>query len=1070
MRIKRISLVLAFFGLSFGLVLGQGDKAIVVGTVTDATGGVIPGAEVTLTRVETNEALMALTTDTGDFAFPGLVSGIYNLRVSMPGFKTDERTGMKLDLGRTYRLDAVLNVGEVSEVISVESTAPILKTEEPELGQVISNQKLMNLPLNSRDVFVLATLTPGVIFTRNTTGRGSSYSVKGMRRTDNVVTIDGSLVSETNAGLEFRTNPDAVQEFEIKTGLYGAQYGMKPGGHFSLITKSGTNELHGSAFWFHRNDNLDARNFFDVGPRPEFKRNQFGAVIGGPIVLPGLLDGRDKAWWFFAYGGERIRRATTQTGNVPTAAERDGIFSDTIMDPLTGEPFPNNTIPRERFDQVSQKLIGLYPPANTDPSRGFNYSLPSPSPRDTNEIIARIDFKTSEDSRWSGRFLYNDAPHLVVRPIPIFSRTDTLTNYAQNLTNTRSIGGNVVNEFGFHFYRRPYFPGLIAANSPVDFSNNLGIKNWPVRDPDFEGVPVVNVTGLVNMGDSGNKGGVPEGNWEVKDNVSLTKGSHLMKFGYHYRLQYLGFYFRNRSGFTYTSDRYTGNAFGNMLLGHLSEAGLGSEYRLNTHQPGHFFYFQDNWKVTPKLTLNLGLRYELRLPWHDKRGFLSNLRYDCALAALPASPIPGCYDPGVAIADPVFPATGRFEKEKALWSWTKSGYQPRLGLSYRLTDETVIRAGTGIYGNEPIGGKVYGGLGGSRNPRANAARRVFTASKDFPDLPQSDPFSAFTPGGGLPLAGAFESPLPQWYVPNWGLALQHRLTDNAMVEVGYQGSRSVHEIQIREVNDADLGTAPRQERRPFPMLQSYQYMEASGDQYYNALEFKLEKRPGPEGLTALVAYTWAKSIDTTGPRGGVAGDPRSITRNRTIRENRGPGEANIPGRLATMLGYEIPIGRGYRYGSDNVLGKVLGGWSFYTILVLQKGSFITPIINADYHDVGSRSTVRPDVSGNPNLDSGSRRPERWFDSSVYSLPPLDRYGNAGRGTIETPGVQNVDLSLLRNFDLSESVKMEFRFEAFNLLNHASFNIPQNNFLSSSFGVVGSALEGRDLQFGLKFYF
>jgi len=338
MKPRKIVFLVVFF--TFGpLVLAQGDKATVVGTVTDASGAVLPGAEVVLTRVSTNEPFSTITSDTGDYAIRGMVPDIYQLKVSMAGFKTEVRSGLRLEIGRTYRMDVPLAVGAPSEQVTVQSSAPILKTEAPDLGQVIDNQKINSLPLNQRDVFgTLGSLTPGVQPTRGTDsgGSGLAFNVKGLRQSDNYGMIDGSMISETNGGLEFFINPDAVQEFEIKTGLYGAEYGIKPGGQFSLVTKSGTNDLHGAAYWLHRNDNLDARNFFDQGDRPEFKRNQYGAVAGGPIFLPKLYNGHDKAWWFFAYSGESIRRLESLTGNVPTPDEKAGRFASTITDPLTG--------------------------------------------------------------------------------------------------------------------------------------------------------------------------------------------------------------------------------------------------------------------------------------------------------------------------------------------------------------------------------------------------------------------------------------------------------------------------------------------------------------------------------------------------------------------------------------------------------------------------------------------------------------------------------------------------------------------------------------------------------------
>jgi hypothetical protein len=293
-----------------------------------------------------------------------VVQDVYRLEASMPGFKTEVRSGLKLEVGRTYRQDFKLDVGAPADRVEVLANAPILKTETPELAQVIDNKKIISLPLNNRDVFgILGALTPGVQPTRarGTDAFGVQYNVKGMRQSDNLAMIDGSLVSETNASLQFFVNPDAVQEFEIKTGLYGAEYGIKPGGQFSLVTKSGTNQLRGTAYWLHRNDNLDARNFFDPGKRPEFKRNQYGAVAGGPIVLPRLFDGKDRAWWFFAFNRESIRRFQSLTGTVPTADEKAGRFAGAITDPLTAQPFPDNTIPASRFEPAAVKLAQFWP-------------------------------------------------------------------------------------------------------------------------------------------------------------------------------------------------------------------------------------------------------------------------------------------------------------------------------------------------------------------------------------------------------------------------------------------------------------------------------------------------------------------------------------------------------------------------------------------------------------------------------------------------------------------------------------------------------------------------------------
>lgn len=432
-------------------------------------------------------------------------------------------------------------------------------------------------------------------------------------------------------------------------------------------------------------------------------------------------------------------------------------------------------------------------------------------------------------------------------------------------------------------------------------------------------------------------------------------------------------------------------------------------------------------------------------------------------------PITLRFDPPLVGRDLAPGETGRFEASKPLVRWNKKGILPRLGLAYRLTSKTVIRSGYGIYANEPPVGMVQA-LGS--NPRPGAEGRTFLSDPRVPTLSLSNPFDpkVQVPGAAFPNVTGFENPLPQWLIHNWGLSIQHALTSNMLFEIGYQGSHSVHELQVTEFNDAVPGPGPRQQRRPFPQLQTYRLITANGDSRYNGLEIKLERRPGELGLSMLLAYTWAKTLDTIGGRLAIPGDPTGISRNLSVKDNRGLGEANIPGRFVLMTGYELPFGPGKQFLTDSVLGKILGGWSIYSILTLQKGPWFTPVIPSDRLDVGSTASSRPDLVGNPNLPVSERTPQRWFNTGAFALPPPFKYGNAGRSIIEGPGLGNLDLSLMRAFRISEDSRLEFRFEAFNLTNHTNFALPGNAFGTPSFGVIRKAFESRDLQFGLKFYF
>jgi hypothetical protein len=374
---------------------------------------------------------------------------------------------------------------------------------------------------------------------------------------------------------------------------------------------------------------------------------------------------------------------------------------------------------------------------------------------------------------------------------------------------------------------------------------------------------------------------------------------------------------------------------------------------------------------------------------------------------------------------------------------------------------------------------VYGALGGTRNPRANAGQQNFTGSVTTPDLQFGNPFSTSVPGGGLPFAGGFQDPMPMWYAQNWGLSVERQLSSNMMFEIGYQGTHSVHEYQVIEINDARPGTGDRQLRRPYRTLQSYQLLAANGDVIYHGLELKLEKRPGPEGISTLLAYTWAKTMDTAGGRATAAGDVNPVSNNVTLASNRGLSEGNIPGRLAWLMGYDTPFGPGKPYLTDSVAGHILGGWSTYGILTLQKGQWITPVMSSDRVDAGSAASQRPNFLRNPNLPSDQRTRQRWFDTDAFAVPAAFTYGNAGRSTIEGPGLANLDLSVMRSFRLSETARFEFRFEAFNITNNTNFRIPTNSCQAvtpgasctfGTFGVIGSAFDNRSLQFGAKIYF
>lgn len=1025
-------------------------QATVAGRIQDPSGAVLVGVQVEMTRLATNEIFRGVTTDTGDYTISNLPVGAYDIRVSAEGFSTEIRKGLTLQVGQTYRIDFTTSVSKVSQTTEVTSDAPLLNTESPEVSQVIDNSKIVDLPLNGRDVVgSLAALAPGISpapGARTGANTFGSYNIRGARTEDTLVLVDGSMLSQNNGVMTYVQGPDSVQEFEIKTGLYGAQYGIRPGGVISLVTKSGTNSLHGTFFDFIRNDKLDAKNYFNLSDRPPFQRNQYGATAGGPIYIPGVFNGKDKAWWFFSWQGQRQRQFSQVTGIVPTEDQKNGIFSTPITDPETGMPFPGNTIPQDRINDISRQFLDFWPAANTAGS--LNFTCYTCRVRDDRaQVITKIDFKTSNSDRWFGRFIWDSFPIRHENAIQIFSRIDPLSTWAGNFVNVHTFSPTVVNEFGIHYFRRPYSPGMgEASGSPQDFDTNLGLPNFPRSTADAQGVMALSVPGYLALGDSTWHGEAPIGDWEVKDNLSFYKGSHSLKVGYEWRKNFTFNTFSLRSSTTFSS-RYTGNAFADFLLGDVTSSTLGADtYWGDLGQNSHFFYFQDDWRATNKLTVNLGLRYEYRGSWEDHSGLSTNFNLETGQLDPPYTETPNL----------PLDETGRYKANVPLVTFDKTNFMPRIGLAYGITPKTVIRAGYGIYGNEPYFNQ-YWFLGG--NPRQNAVTSSAFGDLTTPTLSLSDPFT--TVGPTIFSVAGIQSPLPNIQNHQWGLSIQRELSQSDVLEIGYQGTRSLHQLNLVKINDATPGVGPLQDRRPNTAYGNIDMIIANGDAIYHGLEAKYQRRAGMNGLSMLVAFTYSKSIDT------ASAGREPISPNVSAKFNRGVGTASIPGRLSIVPGYRSPFGPRGRMLTNGFLGKVLGDWNFLGTITVQGGNYLTAVMPSDSLNVGSTASFRPDLVGDANLPSSDRKPTHWFDTSAFATPPAFTYGNAKRGIIRGPGLRNLDFAVLRDFRPLEKLALQFRFESFNATNHPNFKDPGLTFGTGSFGVIGSAYDGRSLQFALK---
>ena len=966
------------------------------------------------------------------------------------------RVGVQLLVGQVLREDFVLIPGDENEVRVQESGWVPSGSDRDDRGLVIDREKLETLPVASRDIGQLVDMAPGA--SRTSSGRRRGVKVMGMRRRDNLLYIDGTLFTHGDGGTTFQASTDALQEFDIKSGLYSAEYGIRPGAQIVAVTKSGTNAYHGSLYWFHRNDNLDARNFFEQ-EKKEFKRNQMGATLGGPILLPGVFKGTDHAWFFFSHQYRSIRETKPLTGVVPTRDEKKGLFSSPIPDPSTGAPFPNNRIPKNRFDPVALKLLPIWPDPNTVGPLNFT-SPDSVSPTDNPQIIARVDLKTSDVSRWSGRFVWDSRPITSARAVSIFSSTSPLSTYGQSISYSRNLGSRDINVASIHLFRRPY--ESVPSNPLPNLAGRLGIDELLLAEVDRHGVPRTRITGFAGIGDQILAGRAALGNWQVKDDLVLPRGNHTLKLGLEYRQHFNQYGQHGRSKFDFYN-RYTGNGWGDFLLGHLAQSQLGGEInRGRFHQNSIYAYLSDEWRVTPGLDLNLGLRYELRLPWVDLRGFMANF-----------DPATGRLHPELLDLDLAPGETGRFRPRMPLIQWNRlGGIQPRLGMALRLGERTVLHTGAGLYSNEPDVGMISR-MG--RNPRPGSRetdlqnpiwqRRLLSLSDPFPETGRA---------AAVPDHYGVETPLPLATTQSWGLSLQHRLFRELMINAGYHGSHTIHRLETVSINDADPGPGDRQPRRPYPHLQTVHVPQADGGAWYHGLQVQVEKAPGRYGLSLLASFNWSRLIEIGASNVGSYHLAFFRSRNVPLEATRGVADFHVPRRLLLSLGYDLPFGSGGTLPRQGWISKLVRNWSLRAISSAQDGPWLTVQRPGDPLDVGSVASQWPDRIRDANLPRNQRVPTRWFDTDAFRLPPVFQYGNAGRSTVEGPGLINLDVSLRRTFRFEGERRFELRLEAFNAANRANFSVgrgdPATEFGTTGFGSIGRALPGRQIQLGFKAYF
>ncbi len=1064
---KTVSLLLLFTLPA----LAQNYRSTIRGRITDSQGAVIPAAQVKATHLETNETRTATSSGSGEFALTLLQPGTYKLETESKGFSRST-VEIVVSVNQDIRRDVTMEAAAGTHDPVTVTEYGLLKQSSPAHGAVIENRQVTGLPLDGRNFLELSLLVPGA--TPAAQGSASSvrgdfaFNINGTREDSNSFLLDGvyNIDPKLNS-VGVKPPVDAIREFEIASSTYDASFGRSAGAQVNVVLKSGSNGFHGTVYEFLRNKSLDARNFF--APRneraPQYQRNQFGFSLGGRII-------KDRTFFFTDYEGTRLREGITRVANVPTLAERNGDFSQSLLPkPVipqglqgAGFPFPGNQLPAPFINPIGQKIAALYPlPNRNAPFANF---VSSPIQRDRNDLFdVRLDHQISAKSQFTARYSFNDRDLFEPFTGPTFAQIpgygDRVPRRGQNLmfSETHVFTSALINDVRLAYSRTA--SAVNQENQGRSLNQQVGMPELSRNPRDF-GLSFITITGYSPIGDEYNNPQFSATNiFQLLDTATWTRGRHLLKFGFDIRkaqqnafrdVQSRGFL--TFSAFTLNAQgqpvpAITGNALADLLLGvpiFTGGARLDNPQHLRTES--YNFFVNDSWRIIPKLSLSLGLRYEYNSPAVDVTD-RANV-YDVTTRNL------------VAVGTNGVPRGG--------YKADKNNFAPRLGLAWTLTENTVVRTGYGVYYDQSA-------LATGEGLYFNAP--YFNLGLFFP-LPQlplqlSNPFPANFPVALPQSANAFERDLRTAYVQHWNLGIQRQLGSSRLLEVAYVGSKGTKLLAARDINQPRPG--PKLPNplitylRPDPRFEDITYQESSASSIYHSLQARFQQRL-TAGLSLLSSYTWGKAIDNASGIFTSAGDPNFPQDSLNLRAERGRSNFDIRHRFSLSYAYDLPFGKGATGGWEKGL---LAGWQTYGVITLQTGRPLTVALLSDIDNsntgrsnLGFGANDRPNLVGQAKLDNPT--PERWFNTAAFQFPTPFTFGNAGRNVLDGDGYQNVNFSVVKNTALRESLNLQFRAEFFNLFNHPNFDLPDNFLGSPSFGTVRSAQSPRRVQFGVKLLF
>ena len=1034
------------------------ETGTITGVVKDNTGAVIPNAHVTVLNNGTRLTTNSTTDSQGFYVSPPLRPGDYDVVVEAPGFsKVVEH--VRLEVGQRVSADFALAVGTNAETIEVQASGELLETETSSVSNLRTEEAVKDLPLNGRNFAQLIGLGAGAVPAQTqlvsvpyTQQRGpTSYAFNGLRYQENRLLLDGIGDNENHNGLAVVIFPpiDAIQEFSEETTDADARYGRGNGGTINLVFKSGTDRFHGEVFEFLRNDVLNAKNSFATSGKPPLRQNEFGGIFGGPL----LNRENPKSFFFVDYSGKRLAQGLTYVDTVPdfTLTSTGYDFSDypvgSIKNPVTKTPYANNFIPLSdvNINSTGANILNLYhkyaSPNITGKTTANNFLYTPLLILNEDAFDVKVDHKFTD--RDSGFLRYSQAKDSISQPgtLPNPLVGAVICGPAQNpayqsvLNETHILSSTTINTARFGWSR--FFVNAQNWDAGLNLPAQLGIPGVEIAgDPRSDGLPAFSFAGGTSIGDAGNSPTqIGTNNYQLDDNINLVRGKHSLDVGVEFvRLQYNMFQTGAEHGSESFGTTYSGLAWTDLLFGTPKSGTYSYPHgTVGLRQSDLSLYAQDNYKVTNRLTLNMGVRYEnfLGWPWTEVNNKLYNFVPSISTTALEQVGTNGIPNSGA--------------------NNNKLNFAPRVGFAYKVTDKTVFHAGYGLYYSAP---NVTNSSGLSANVPTddywafnNSSTYGAAATNGTPFNFSSNGFAhtPVTSASALPVGLPVLAQDPNAKTPysiQWHAALEQQIPFSTVLKFAYVGTRGIHLDDLRDINAGSPGTTNIAVNRPYPFFAQINLLETSQISNYNALQVTAERRV--HGLNFLASYTYSHSLDES------TGSPGSTLNPYNLRAGYGNSDLNIPNRFVASASYELP------FKSAGRLNYFVQGWQLNTILNYFDGlPFSLSAANGVGDGITPRAQLLPGY-GNGSLPSGQRTRQQWFNTAAFTNPAPGTWGNSGRNILQGPGTKTVDFSFFKNTHLTESKVLQLRAEFFNLLNTPQFNNPAATAGSAAIGTISSA--------------